>query len=119
MIKKLIILSLIIGSSTAINAHCGDCGIGDKKEAPSKTHSHIEKEITETKKITFKDLDLSEKQTKKHKEITTSYEEKFEKLKDSYNNEVLGILTKDQKETFEKNGKIRCLMCIKSHISKK
>jgi len=104
MIKKIIILTLLLVSTNFIDAHCGGCGIGDKKE--HKTHHEDHKIYDHMKK-----LNLTEKQQKQHKKITKKYKEEMKTLKEKYNQEIQTILTKKQKKIYTTLSEDGCKLC--------
>ena len=107
MTKKTLILCLILGSSTFISAHCGGCGVGDQKKV-SKIHA----------KSSHQELKLTKSQQKKYDALKSNYQLEISKLNDKFTLEMESVLTKDQKETLEKNGGIESILSD-NHSSQK
>ena len=104
MLKRILVLCLILSSTSYVNAHCGSCGVGDKKDT-GKSHSKVER------KASIKDLNLSKTQAEKHDELTQKYQKEIDKLKEKYNADVLAILTKEQQDKYAKKGLSNSLSC--------
>ena len=91
MKKNILVLCVLLASSTLIHAHCGGCGVGDKK-ASHKTTSYTKKSSEN------QDLNRTDKQQKKYDAFTANYESELKKIKDEYNSNIMSILSKKQKE---------------------
>ena len=100
MIKKITILTLLLASTNFIDAHCGGCGVGDKKDHGKKEHH---KQVEQ--------LNLSSDQKEKHKAITEKHKKEMKSLKEKYRLEINSILNNDQREIFKKQSYEKSELC--------
>lgn len=91
---------LLVGLSTATLAHASETKSGSKKETvrTERKKSHFDKK---------NDLNLTEDQRNKMKELRQSYKADSDKLRASHNESVKAILTPEQREKWDNNQKRR------------
>ena len=101
--KKLTILmitGLLFSIPTLVEAHCGTCGVGNKKTIRSAAHSK--------KNDSKSTLNLSKAQQEKYDRLQSQYDKDMAALKADFDKKVIGILTKDQQSTYQKKATKDC-----------
>ena len=96
----LIITGLLFSIPTLVEAHCGTCGVGNKKTVRSAGHSK--------KNDSKSALNLSKAQQVKYDTLQSQYDKDMAALKANFDKKVMAILTKDQQATYQKKATKDC-----------
>ena len=96
-----IIAGFLLTAPTMINAHCGGCGVGNKKTVKSAAHAKKHHRSIDN-------LNLTKSQEEKYNELHSKYDKDIAKLKESFDADVMKILSADQQKSYQKKSSKSC-----------